>query len=130
MAMATAIRPTPTATAIRPITAATAATTGLTTAGTMAATMGTGSRGDRHPSCLLALRSIPRPPWPAQRFVGSTAAHCLQVRCRLRPALIHLSEYRDALLVSRRDDARGLSVRSAAAFCSRLRARLGLRLRR
>src|SRR5262249_47256600 len=91
MAMATAIRPTPTATAIRPIiTAATAATTGLTTAGTMAATMATGSRGGRHPSCLLAPRSTPRSPWPAQRFVASTAAHCLQARRRVL-ALIYLS---------------------------------------
>src|SRR5262245_10007121 len=92
MPMATALRRTPTAEAIRPsITAAAEATVGLTTAGTMAATMATGSRGDRHPSCLLALRSTPRSPWPAQRFVASTAAHYLQARRRLRLALIYLS---------------------------------------
>ena len=38
--------------------------------------------------------------------------------------LIHLSGYKDTLPVSRRDDARRLSVRSAASFCSRLRVRL------
>ncbi len=56
-----------------------------------------GGYGGSHPSCLLAPRRIPRSPWPAQRFVASTASRRLQVRRRLRLALIRLSGYRAAL---------------------------------
>src|SRR5262249_839316 len=93
MGTGTAIRPTATATAIRPITAA---TTGLTTAG-MVATTATASRGGRHPLCLLAPRKTPRSLWRPPRCVASTAPR-LQVRRRLRLALIRLSGYRDASL--------------------------------
>src|SRR5262249_20707221 len=118
-ATATAIRPTATVMATR---TSTAATTGLTTADTTAATMATGERGGRHPSCFLALRKNPRSPLPAPRILASTAAACFASRHRLRLARIHLSGYRGALLVSRRDDARRVGV--AATIVSRLRVRL------
>src|SRR5262245_65859590 len=105
MATGTAIRPPTaiaTATAIRPITAA---TTGPPTAG-MVATTAIASRGGRHPSCLLAPRKIPRSPWLAQRCIASTASRRLQVRERLRPALIPLSGYRDASLQWQHGDER------------------------